>query len=67
MVFELLKLLYVFDVLELYFDKEIMEIYYDRYYNMYVMKLNVVVEGIDLEFKFIEEIVVNLDSVLVNI
>lgn len=44
-----------------------MEIYYDKYYNIYVIKLNLVVEGIDLEVKLIEEIVVNLDSVLFNI
>lgn len=50
MVFKLLNLLYVYDVLELYIDQRIMEFYYDKYYNMYVMKLNVIVEGIELEY-----------------
>lgn len=58
MVFELLKLFYVYDVLELYIDVCIMEIYYIKYYVGYIFKLNVVIEGIDLEKKSIKEIFV---------
>lgn len=57
MVFELLKLLYVYDVLEFYIDVCIMEIYYSKYYQVYVMNLNKVIEGIDFEGKLLEEVI----------
>lgn len=63
--YELLNLFYVYDVLEFYFDKEIMNIYYIKYYNMYIINLNVVLEGyVELVDKSVEELVVNLNEVL---
>lgn len=68
MIYELFKLFYIYDVLELNFDKEIMEIYYIKYYNIYVIKLNEVVVGyFEFVSKFVEELVVNLDSVFEDI
>lgn len=68
MVYEFLELFYVYDVLELYIDKEIMIIYYMKYYNIYVINLNKVVEGnIVFVNKLVEEFVVDFDFVFENI
>lgn len=66
MVFELLLLLYVIDVLELYILKEILEFYYGKYYNIYVVKLNGLILGIEFENKFLEEIVCFLEGGVFN-
>lgn len=57
MVFELLVLFYEKDVLELYILVEMFDFYYGKYYVIYVIKLNGLIEGIDLVLKSLEEIV----------
>lgn len=57
MVFELLVLLYEKNVFELYIFFEMLDYYYGKYYVIYVIKLNGLVEGIDMESKSFEEII----------
>lgn len=57
MVFELFVFFYVKDVLELYILVEILDFYYGKYYNIYVVKLNGLILGIEFENKLLEEII----------
>lgn len=68
MIYILLDLFYVYDVLEFYIDEEMMYLYYDKYYNIYVMNLNVVIEKyLELGEKIVEELLFDMDVVLIDI
>jgi Fe-Mn family superoxide dismutase len=66
--FELPELPYAYDALEPSIDKETMNIHHTKHHNTYVTKLNDALEGqADLQNKFVEEIISNLDAVPENI
>lgn len=67
MVYLFFDLFYDYSVFEFYIDVCIMEIYYFKYYVVYILKVNVVIEGSDLEFKLIEEFIFDLSVVLEGI
>ncbi len=61
MSFELPKLPYNYNALEPHIDAKTMEIHHGKHHAGYTAKLNVAIEGTDLENKTIEEILTNLD------
>lgn len=61
MSFELPKLKYAYDALEPHIDAKTMEIHHGKHHAGYTDKLNKAIEGIDLEGKTIENILINLD------
>lgn len=68
MIYILLELLYVYDVLEFYIDVEIMYLYYDKYYNIYVINLNVVIEKyLELGEKFVENLILDMNVIFEDI
>ncbi|MEQ6125154.1 superoxide dismutase [Pseudotenacibaculum sp. MALMAid0570] len=61
MAFELPELGYAYDALEPHIDAKTMEIHHSKHHNGYTTKLNAAIEGTELEGKYIEEIITNLD------
>lgn len=57
MAFQLPSLPYAMDALEPHISKETLEYHYGKHHNTYVVKLNGLIEGSELETKSLEEIV----------
>jgi len=67
MKFELPKLPFAFDALEPYLDAETMEIHYTKHHQAYLDKLNeVLAKYPKLEYKKVEELLVNLKKIKVD-
>jgi Fe-Mn family superoxide dismutase len=61
MAFELPQLPYAYDALEPHIDARTMEIHHSKHHNAYTTNLNAAIAGTDLEGKYIEEIIKNLE------
>jgi len=61
MAFELPKLKYAYDALEPHIDARTMEIHHSKHHNGYTSKLNMAIEGTNLESKSIDDILIHLD------
>ena len=66
MAFQLPELPYALDALEPHISKETLEFHYGKHHNTYVVKLNGLVEGTELENKSLEEIVKTSEGGIFN-
>ncbi|MCT4796574.1 MULTISPECIES: superoxide dismutase [Exiguobacterium] len=65
--FELPQLDYAYDALEPHIDARTMEIHHSKHHNTYVTNVNNALEGKDVEYSSLEELLQNLDSLPADI